>query len=102
MRYRARVDANQPGIVAALRKLPGVTAHPTAALGRGFPDVAVGYAGRSYLFELKDPSKPPSARKLTPDEEAFHTTWTGHVEVALTWQDIAKAIRHPLAALDSP
>ena len=76
----ARVDANQAVIVAALRKL-GATVLHLHQLGKGAPDLAVGYEGRNYFLELKDGSKPPSARKLTPDEAKFHAEWRGQVAV---------------------
>lgn len=76
----ARVDANQPAIVEALRKL-GATVLHLHTIGKGAPDIAVGYMGKNALIEIKDGSKPPSARKLTPDEERFHAEWRGQVAV---------------------
>lgn len=75
MRRAARIDANQPAIVAGLRGL-GCAVWSTAALGNGFPDIIVGYRGRNYLFEIKDPEKPPSKRMLTPKENLFFQIWT--------------------------
>lgn len=79
-RRRAKVDDNQPEIVAALRKI-GATVTSTAGIGKGFPDLAVGYRGVNYFFEVKDGNKPPSARRLTPDELAWHELWRGSVHV---------------------
>lgn len=76
----ARVDANQPAIVEALRKM-GATVLHLHTIGKGAPDIAVGYKGKNALVEIKDGSKPPSARKLTPDEEKFHAEWRGQVTV---------------------
>lgn len=76
----ARVDANQSAIVEALRKL-GATVLHLHTIGKGAPDIAVGYMGKNALIEIKDGSKPPSARKLTPDEERFHAEWRGQVAV---------------------
>ncbi len=78
MRRAAAVDANQRTIVKALRAM-GATVLHTHQLGKGAPDLIVGYRGREYLLECKDGQKPPSARKLTPDEETFHRTWRGSV-----------------------
>ena len=64
-----KVDNNQREIVKKLRKIPGVTVSITSALGDGFPDIVVGYKGVNHLIEIKDGSKPPSRRKLTPAEE---------------------------------
>jgi hypothetical protein len=80
MKFAARIDSNQPAIVEALRKL-GATVLHLHTIGKGAPDIAVGYQGKNALIEIKDGAKPPSARKLTPDEEKFHAEWRGQVAV---------------------
>jgi len=80
MRRAARVDDNQAEIVAALRAA-GCTVQSLAAVGKGCPDAAVGFRGRNLLLEIKDGAKPPSKRKLTPDEERWHAAWRGQVAV---------------------
>lgn len=80
MRLRARVDANQKRIVDMFRAMGWSVAH-THTLGQGFPDLVVGFAGRNYLVEIKDGSKPPSARRLTADEEKFQAAWRGQYDV---------------------
>ena len=87
MRRRAKVDQNQSQIVSELRSL-GMSVLHTHTLGQGAPDLVVGYRGRNLLVELKDPDKPPSARKLTPDEESFHASWTGSILTATTSEEI--------------
>ena len=74
MRIRARVDRNQPEIVAALRNA-GAVVHCTHQLGGGFPDLFCNFRGRIFGFEVKDPMQPPSARKLTDGEQAWITNW---------------------------
>lgn len=81
MRRAAKVDANQTDIVAALRKI-GATVQPLHGVGSGCPDLLVGYRGVNYAIEVKDGAKPPSARKLTPDQVEWHIAWRGHVAVA--------------------
>jgi len=54
----------------------------THTLGQGFPDMVVGFGNYNLLVEIKDPEKPPSQRKLTPDEEEWHANWKGCVIVA--------------------
>jgi hypothetical protein len=76
MRRAAKVDDNQTAIVKALRAV-GATAQSLAAIGCGCPDLLVGYRGGTYLLEVKDGRKPPSARQLTPDEQAWHAAWRG-------------------------
>ncbi len=75
MRRAAKIDANQPAIVDGLRRL-GYRVQSLASVGQGVPDLLVGCPdGRLVLLEVKDGAKPPSARKLTPDEEAWHAVW---------------------------
>lgn len=76
MRARAKVDANQCDIVAALRAI-GCTVVSLAAVGRGVPDLLVGRHGRTYLLECKDGRQPPSARQLTEDQLKWHGAWKG-------------------------
>lgn len=86
MRRAARVDDNQWEIVAALRAA-GCSVTSLASIGRGFPDIIVGYDGKNYLMEIKDGSKPPSKRRLTPDEQEWHATWRGQVAVVNSVED---------------
>jgi hypothetical protein len=89
--WGGKVDANQAAIVKQLRGA-GVTVRSTAQVGSGFPDIAVGWQGKTYLFEVKDSNKPPSARKLTEMEQAFFDSWKGHALVVTTAAEIAEAI----------
>ena len=75
-----RIDANQKEIVSALRKV-GASVAVTSNVAGGFPDIVAGFQGRNYLIEIKDGSKPPSGRKLTPDEIEFHQKWFGQISV---------------------
>ena len=72
----ARIDANQPAIVQAFRKLGASVLH-LHSVGGGCPGIAVSLRGKTAMVEIKDGSKPPSARKLTPMEEKFFATWQG-------------------------
>lgn len=86
-----RIDANQPEIVARLREV-GASVTPTHEIGRGFPDLAVGFRGTTYLIEVKDGSKPPSKRRLTPDEQEWHETWRGQVAIIETVEDALRLL----------
>jgi hypothetical protein len=79
-RRAARVDTNHAVIVGALRAC-GATVQSLAQVGGGCPDILVGYRGRNLLLEIKDGSKPPSARKLTADQVPWHAEWRGAVRV---------------------
>ena len=91
MRRNAKVDTNQPEIVMALRAI-GATVEPTHMIGRGFPDIVVGFRGLNYLLEIKDGDKVPSKRKLTDDETKWHKQWNGSVDIVESVEDAYQAI----------
>lgn len=66
-----KVDANQPEIVAALRKI-GVFVVDLASAGGGIPDLLCGWHGSWKAVEVKDGSRPPCERQLTPAQVKFH------------------------------
>ena len=76
----SRIDKNQPEIVMALRQA-GATVSHLHEIGKGMPDLAVGFRGVNYFFEVKDGSKAPSKQRLTPDEERWHSEWRGQVAI---------------------
>jgi hypothetical protein len=86
---KARVDANQPLIVATLRRCGFAVAH-THTIGKGFPDLCISRKGWTGLVEVKDSAKPPSARRLTPDEHKFHQEWPGEIFVIESVDDVLK------------
>lgn len=90
-RRAARTDANQTEIVDGLRDF-GASVFITSQLKK-FADILVGYKGLNYLMEIKDGKKPPSARKLTPDEEEFHDNWLGQIAIVESLEDAIKVIR---------
>lgn len=79
-RFAASADANQSAIVHALRH-----AGATVAIIKQPVDLAVGYNGRTYLFEVKAPNG-----RVMPHQEDFISTWAG---------DIAAIVRSPQEAL---
>jgi len=74
VRTAARVDDNHQQITAALRQA-GVLVLSLAAVGKGCPDLLCSLRGHLMLLEVKDGAKPPSRRKLTPEQEVFHSLW---------------------------
>lgn len=74
----AKIDNNQREIVEALRGI-GASVEITSQVGKGFPDLAVGFRGNTYLLEVKGPKG-----KLTPDQVRFHQAWNGHIAVVRT------------------
>lgn len=86
MRRAAKVDANQAEIVDALRRV-GASVQPLHAVGAGVPDLLIGYRSMNYLVEVKDGSKPPSARKLTEKQAEWHKLWRGSVLTVTSAKD---------------
>lgn len=91
MRRAAKVDGNHGQIVAALRAV-GATVTSTASAGAGFPDLTVGYRGRTYLLEVKDPAQVPSKRRLTPAQVEWHAAWRGQVAVVESVEEALEVI----------
>lgn len=69
-----RIDGNQQEIAQALERIGCKVDY----VSRRPYDLVVGRAGRTFLLECKDSSKPPSHRKLTSAQEKFARTWPGH------------------------
>jgi len=93
MRLKARTDYNQKLIVEQLRKL-GVSVAITSMMGKGFPDLVLGYQNRNFLVVLKDGAKPKSQKGLTMDEAKFFTTWKGSVCKCENIDEILKYIEY--------
>lgn len=86
MRRAAKIDANQPDIVLGLR-LIGATVQPLHAVGKGCPDLLVGYRGVNYLIEVKDGRKPRYDTNLTDDQVKWHSDWRGQNGVVYSLDD---------------
>lgn len=83
-----RADANQPEIVEALRAA-GASVQHTHEIGRGCPDLAVGFRGQNYWLEVKTPY---TMNDLTDDELRWHMNWRGNVYVVGTVDEALRAI----------
>ena len=80
MPYRARRKDNaQKQIEQALDRF-GISYCDTSALGRGFPDLVVGYRGVNFLFEVKNNEK----SQLTPDQQKMQEEWGG--QYLVVWE----------------
>lgn len=78
----AKVDANHAQVVSALRGA-GCLVESLAGVGRGVPDLLVGYenkagALRFWMVEVKDGAKSKSAQALTPAQTDWHAKWEGY------------------------
>lgn len=88
-RRAAKVDINQPAIVADIRDL-GWSVQHLHTLGKGCPDIMVGAKGKNYLFEIKNPEYDG---KLTEDEQDWHDDWRGQVDIVETIEDVLGVVR---------
>src|SRR5260221_1364421 len=93
MPFPKRVDGSQKEIVKTFRDM-GCTVQILSSVGKGCPDILVGFSGANYLFELKDGTKCPSARKLTLAEQAFFEEWRGQVASLTSVDDVIIFLRH--------
>lgn len=86
MRRASRTDANQAAIVAALRKA-GATVEPIHDVGRGVPDLLVGYRAQNFLIECKLPKE-----TLNDLQRHWLEGWKGQGCVAHTEEDALRAV----------
>ena len=89
-RYAARVDSNQNDIVSALRDIPCVTVEVN------HDDVLVGYQGRTYWYEIKNPNtvstKTGEVREsaIKTSQKKIRAIWTGHYKIVYSITEILK------------
>lgn len=81
-----RTDANQSEIVAALRGA-GASVQDLHEVGRGCPDLLVGYRGQTYLLEVKGPGG-----RLNSREALWHLEWRGQARIVRDADDALEAI----------
>ncbi len=82
----SRIDRNQPDIVRHLRANHW-SVHITSTLRGGFPDAIAARDGFTAVVEIKDGGKPPSAQRLTLDEQSFKNSWQGVYIIATSPED---------------
>lgn len=86
MRLKSRVDKNQPEILNHLKNL-GIKYRALHFVGKGFPDLIVGFRGKNYLFEIKSKNG-----EKTKKEEEFFSSWDGQVKEVRHIDEILKEI----------
>ena len=83
---KAKTDNNQKEIVKALRDI-GASVETTHAVGKGFPDLVVGFRGQNFLIEVKG-----AKGKLTDDQYEWHNEWRGSADIVRSKEQALKAI----------
>jgi Holliday junction resolvase len=69
-----RVDVNQKDIIHALRTF-GATVVDLSGVGKGCPDLLVGFSNKTYLIEIKRDKQ----AKFTPQQLQFYELWRGGI-----------------------
>lgn len=82
-----RVDCNQKDIAHALKTF-GATVVDLSGVGKGCPDLLVGFKNKTYLIEIKKDSK----AKFTPQQLQFNELWTGGIIARIESIDEAIAL----------
>lgn len=90
-RQAARVDANQPQIVSMLRSMG-------ATVQTGMDDLLVGYRGKNFWFEIKDPAKTLKKDKtykagaIKDSQKKLVATWRGQYKIVHSFEEIVDEI----------
>jgi hypothetical protein len=82
----AKIDVNQPEIVDALRKA-GASVESLARLGKKIPDLLVGFRGKNYLLEVKQPGK-----GLSEGQAEWAAVWRGQSEKVESIKEAFQAV----------
>ena len=76
-----RLDGNHKRLREAFEGLGGSWQNIAPSQGGGQPDALLGWRGRNKLVEVKDPAASNTARKLRPNQVAWHAAWQGEKPV---------------------
>lgn len=85
------LDRNHHAIVDALRKV-GASVASLASLGNGCPDIVVGFRGRNFVIEIKNPDTAYGKKGLNEMQQQWADTWRGSKVIV---------VRTPLEALQA-
>lgn len=82
----ARIDSNHAEIVSALRKM-GCSVQSLARLGKGCPDLLIGYQGRNVVLEVK-----ADKGMLRAVQAVWRSNWRGHVAIVRSVEEAIAAV----------
>ena len=74
--YGSRKDDNHKEIVEALTKA-GAYVLDMSHVGRGFPDLIVGFQSKTFLMEIKNPKTSYGRKGLNTNQLKWKESWTG-------------------------
>jgi len=84
VRRAAKIDANQPAIVAALERV-GAKCY---FLGKPL-DLLVGYRGKNLILEVKNPD---GKDEITREQAEFMATWPGEYHIVRSVKEALTAV----------
>lgn len=90
-RPRHRSDGNTDTIAKMVRKVPGASIKLVGNLIDEF-DAIIGYRGRNYLIELKNPD---TSHGVTDSQRKFQAKWNGQYAVIETEADMMALLLEP-------
>ena len=76
MKYGAKKDANHHEVVDALRKA-GASIVDMSHVGKGFPDLIVGFQSKTILMEIKNPKTSYGKKGLNKNQVKWKEQWLG-------------------------
>ena len=82
------MDSNHAEIVDALRRM-GCSVQSLAPVGKGCPDLLVGYSGRNILLEVKAPKGKP-----TNDQMTWGARWNGQMGIVRSVADVIRVLTY--------
>jgi Holliday junction resolvase len=96
VRRAAHLDSTHRPIVDALRQI-GATVESLAGVGKGCPDLLVGYHGVTLLVEVKSPK---AIRKMKTELDESQVRWLDdwHGSPVLIARSVEEAVQGVLAA----
>ncbi len=89
-RMKAKVDDNQGDIVDELRKIPGATVEV------GHDDILVGYRGKTYWYEIKNPDAVSKKTgeilesEIQDSQKKLRAEWAGHYRIVSSLDEILR------------
>jgi hypothetical protein len=91
MRRAAKVDRTHAEIVKVFRQM-GASVQDLSAVGKGCPDLLIGFRGVNVLAEIKDGELTEGHRQLTSDQKVWHGSWAGQVAVVKSVGEAAELV----------
>lgn len=76
MKYGAKKDANHHEVVEAMQKA-GAYVIDMSHVGKGFPDLIVGFESKTILMEIKNPKTAYGRKGLNKNQLKWKEQWTG-------------------------